>query len=480
MNFKNFRAVLMSTILVASALLWLGCQNPSQGPKAAAPAMGAELNDGTTDGGGGNGLNNRPLDSYIINPFELSAYKNHLAHMFESSDEKRTRTLLPRDIFKFKNWYVADVKLKPIEQDRLGLSFTDDFTQQMAIQTSRAIWIDASIFEKMDEKEQAKLILHEFVMNAYFLKFMKYSDICKMYANTSAAQVTCYDSIDELFIPKKEAPLTFNDYENIRGMTAWLWNNWKTATDHDVARELIRYDFDKYSLVSLFKKNDPARDPVNKPIPLTTIAEWVEKAVLLNKAPTECRGLNTQETVGCKLSIEPINIPTPVKGAPDIPGMKFTAKTADGKIVLEERFYTLGNGYLSDLEDVVTGKGLFLVPLATPNLGIAHKGQKYRTNFLILSLISSYEKDPQYELYAIVSVAGVVIKTENEPPVGPLEAFKNLNGLCWGDRPKATSMEDDVIAMVSPGVETAYLRWFGNYIRGMAMPCTNGIAAPAK
>jgi hypothetical protein len=480
MNFKNFRTALMSTILVMSALLWLGCQNPSQGPKAAAPTMGAELNDGTTDGGGGNGLNNRPLDSYIINPFELGAYKNHLAPMFESSDEKRTRTLLPRDIFKFKNWYSADVKLKPIEQDRLGLSFTDDFTQQMAIQTSRAIWINSSIFEKMDEKEQAKLLLHEYVMNAYFFKFMKYSDICKQYAQTSSAQMTCYDAIDEIFIPKKETPLTFNDYENIRGMTAWLWSNWKTASDEDVARELIRYDFDKRTLVSLFEKKDSTVKEDSKPIPMPAVADLIEKAILLNKAPTECRGLNTKEVVNCKLEIEATKIPSAVKNVPDLAGMKISARAADGKVILDQSFYNLGNGYVSKFEDSVIGKTFYLIPLSSTSLGVAVKGQKYRISFLILSPVNFYEKEPQYELFAVVSIAAVIVKTENDPPAGPLDSFKQIKGLCWGDRPNATSIEDDAIAIVPPGTDAAYMRWFANNIRGLSAPCTNEISAPAK
>lgn len=476
MNFKDFRIAFMNTILVMSALLGLGCQNPSQGPQAAAPAMGSDVQTGTGDGGGGNGLHNRPLDSYIVSPFELEAYKKYLAPMFQTTEEKRTRTLLPRDLFKFKNWYIADVQLKPIAKDSLGLSFTDDYSQQMAIQTSRAIWINSAILEKMDLKEQAKLILHEYVMNAYFLKFMKYSDICKMYAQASTSQVTCYDAIDEIYLPTKEEPLTFNDYENIRGMTAWLWNNWQTAKDEDVAREFIRYDFDKRTFVSYFKSTETKQE-ASKPILMSVVEGIVEKAILLNKAPTECRALNTQEVINCKLGIETKKIPSP---AGELAGLKISARATDGKIILDQGIYNLGSGYISKLEDTVTGKTFYLIPLASESLGVVVKGQKFRTNFLIMTTLNAFEKEVQYELFAVLSVAGVITKIENMPPPGPLEAFSKFQGLCWGDRPRATSMEDDLIVIVPPGTETAYLRWFGNNIRGLAAPCANEIKAPAK
>ncbi|RYZ77206.1 MAG: hypothetical protein EOP06_30575 [Proteobacteria bacterium] len=169
------KSVSMSTRALALFFL-LGCQ---------ATLHPTDRVQGTGDGGGCNGVQNACYDSYAVDPTALDAYKEHLTSLMM----KITQSAFPTDdktrdafatIIQSKTWYLLPMKLKTLPKERLGLEFSDDQTEQFAIQTSAEVWIDSNLFGQMNPKDQAQLLLHEVVMSVFLLKYKKFSDLCRI------------------------------------------------------------------------------------------------------------------------------------------------------------------------------------------------------------------------------------------------------------------------------------------------------------
>lgn len=252
----------LSKILSLSALTFIvactqgnqALQKPKGAPTApsAAPQPAPSKALGTTDGGGGNAINGKMLESYIIHPEELSAVKNKLADIIKGafSDPEDVDTKANKNgniIFKLKTWYLVPMNLNQVNKKALGIEFTEDQTEQVAIQTKDEIWINSQIFEKMSEEEQAKLILHEAVMNYYLLKFQKLSEMCGQIRKVGGDCGGNVDpaELDEYYKPEPERALNAQDYSSIRFVTRWLWENGSNVKQDKFQEVAYRYGFDK-------------------------------------------------------------------------------------------------------------------------------------------------------------------------------------------------------------------------------------------
>src|SRR5690242_10976436 len=86
-----------STILLAVSFVFVGCQkdqhndsskvtatDPTGHPTGPpSPISQVPVGQGTSDGGGGNGIKNKVFEAYIVNPVKLDAFKVHLIHIFK-------------------------------------------------------------------------------------------------------------------------------------------------------------------------------------------------------------------------------------------------------------------------------------------------------------------------------------------------------------------------------------------------------------
>jgi hypothetical protein len=230
--------------------------NGNSGGPAALSAPGAPQGSrgsvqGTSDSGGGTGIEGKVFESYIVDPTELPAFKQHLQGLLNNLRTSKGESAQFDRVFKIKTWYIAPVELDRISKNVLGVSFMKSDTQQIARQTMKEVWIDKTIFEKMNTREQAELLLHELVMNLYFFKFMSISDFCRLSTLIFEPKkgVTCpIDSapLEKMLPAEKAHPLTEQDNENIRFATGWLIHNaTKPIPQSDFARVLILKGFDK-------------------------------------------------------------------------------------------------------------------------------------------------------------------------------------------------------------------------------------------
>lgn len=193
---------------------------------------------GTGDGGGGNAINYKMLESYMIDPNKLDIVKNRLVKIFDvmfeghRQDNEKPNT---DQFLKMKNWYLAPLSLKVIPKEVLGIEFTKDRHQQVAIQTKQAIWIDSNIFNKMSDQDKATLVLHEVVMSLYLHRFMTLEELCMLSKKSDLGGCGVDDSEDLEYFkavgasprmkPESSRPLNEKDYEIIRQMTSWLLAN---------------------------------------------------------------------------------------------------------------------------------------------------------------------------------------------------------------------------------------------------------------
>ncbi|MCB0411296.1 MAG: hypothetical protein KDD22_02150, partial [Bdellovibrionales bacterium] len=266
---------------------------------------------GTSDSGGGTGVDGKVFESYAINPLELDAYKTHLKPLFDNLQYPDKESSEPglHAIFMMKTWYVAPVELNRIQKDILGISFVQSETQQIARQTSDEIWIDKKIFDQMNSKDQADLLLHEYMMNLYMMKFMTWEEICNKSAkfikpddeNNGCQTSTNKKFLEKFLKPEEHRQLNDQDNQNIRSATAWFWKNAiKPLKTKDFYKLLFASGFDKrfFNPVNAFPEE-------NLPVEISkqTFLSALEAGKYTGKGPGFCKGLNTNLQSTCNFSV---------------------------------------------------------------------------------------------------------------------------------------------------------------------------------
>lgn len=226
------------TLLLLPLVLAACAPNRQAGPKNVSPephphpTPGSSLL-GTGDSGGGSGIDNQVLESFVTEVTSLSEWKKYIEPIAINIDRAK-RTWENQNVFialtKSKRWFIAPITLSNIPKDRLGLGFSQDPLQQIALQTEREIWVDKSIYEKGDEEARALLLLHEVVLGLYTLKFKTGSEVCK--ALTPKPSQVCEDAEaveathgSEPPMVRSKSALGERDYQNIREMTSWLFSH---------------------------------------------------------------------------------------------------------------------------------------------------------------------------------------------------------------------------------------------------------------
>lgn len=458
MNVAKTLTALSKTLSISCCLFIVSCQNSSQQkPVGSAPAT--VLTDGTGDGGGGNGAGGRVYDAYTVDPTQLDAFKKHLAPLFKESPETAAgkNSWNWKAFFKLKVWYVAPVKLKPLAKESLGLSFTDDNTQQLAIQTPKAIWIDSGYFEKMNSEDQAQLILHEFVMSIYFLKFKKMSELCEVGQKVSGikSSTPCSTLMDELFPPTPEAPLKPDDNDNIRNMTGWLWRHREAFGQDDVSLQFLLNGFDQRIFSNFI--NSSKHEDTPEPGPASILTDLLEEALLLNRGPTECLGVDLKDKADCSMTLEASKISY---GPNSLEGRRIQIQLADKSLLAETNVFDVQKLYPSKMTDLVTKDELVMIPLSPGAVQNPKKGDKARYAFVIAKE-TKVGNDTKLKFFALISIPQVITKINKVD-----SAF-----VCSADRPRATNLNEDIIIATTPDVNTTYLRWLAKAMIIGGVPC---------
>lgn len=190
-----------------------------------------EVQQGGTDStGGGNGINGKPLDDYIFNVRKIPAYINYVVPLIE--DLSLYYPELAADFHHLsieRDWYFLPTDLDQISKKILGVYARTD---QIALQDLNKIMINSHMFDKMQEQDQATLLVHEIVMGIRLLKYKKTQDLCMATAAriiVAENNVEHYDKAKKKcreiypFIPgtqNEKFSLTSDDYDFIRKLVS--------------------------------------------------------------------------------------------------------------------------------------------------------------------------------------------------------------------------------------------------------------------
>ncbi len=124
--------------------------------------------EGNSNGGGGNSLGGKLIESYIKDPmFEIPAYSNVVEPMFELLATKSPcLTKVYQTNINKLTWYFIPSRLKELSESVTGIPFLSD---QIAVpkMSTNEVWIDSDLFESLDsDLERGKLIIHEAVLKS--------------------------------------------------------------------------------------------------------------------------------------------------------------------------------------------------------------------------------------------------------------------------------------------------------------------------
>ncbi len=313
------KTLLISVLTLAGVNLLVSCTQkgggvPQVGQASPGPVTGsggtvpAANANGTSDSGGGTGIDGKVFESYIVDPTGLPAYQQFVKPLLENlKSEKPTEPIRYDQIFKMKTWYIAPVELSKISKDLLGVSFINSSTQQIARQTMKEVWIDKRVYDAMEPRDQAELLVHELVMNMYFFKFITMTDMCRVSVliNGEKDNEGCVHSsnlLDKAMPPEKIRPLDDQDNANIRFVTGWLMQNaQKPVPEKDFVRVLFNKGFDKrmFNPDNYGDKGKPAELKISG----KELYRAIKGAELTGNMPSVCAGLTSSQTKPCKVEI---------------------------------------------------------------------------------------------------------------------------------------------------------------------------------
>ncbi|MGZ6441767.1 MAG: hypothetical protein ACXWRU_17035 [Pseudobdellovibrionaceae bacterium] len=290
-----------------------GNPNLTSGPTG--PTLGSpqEQAQGTSDSGGGTGVEGKVFESYIMDPTKLPAYVNIVKPLLDNilpSDPNKPGKYV--SYFKMKTWYLAPVELNKIKKDILGVSFLKSETQQIARQSMKEVWIDKRIFDTMSERDQAELLIHEFVMSQYLIRFTSLKELCQLSVlilgeKENGGCINIPDFINKSMPPEKPRVLNNEDNENIRYVTGWLLENaQKPLPELDYVKVLFNKGFDKrfFNPRNYQLKSEKAPD---LKISKKQLLEAIRTTQLGGYLPEICSDL-VEASRPCKLNIQEASV----------------------------------------------------------------------------------------------------------------------------------------------------------------------------
>lgn len=177
----------------------------------AAPVFAAR---GGQDSGGGNLVDGKTLESYLVEPGTLPGYAR-LHVQLETLEKVRESKIHLRGALE-KNWYLIPGPFSKLPPERIGAAVVGE---QAALQDLSAVWIDKNLFEKMSEDEQASLLLHEIILGFRLLDLdSKYVQCRAIFAEN--ASHFCEDEDRHPF--GRPSDLTAGDYDSVRRIVRTL------------------------------------------------------------------------------------------------------------------------------------------------------------------------------------------------------------------------------------------------------------------
>lgn len=272
-------------------------------------------NAGTGDfAGGGNGSQNKVYESNITSLVKLPIYNKYIKPRLDKFDslmdqlaqrDEKSKFSYSQFLIRMKSWYFTDDTLKSLDKETLGVLFSEDNSQQIALNKKKEIWIDNKIFSRMKESHQADLIIHEIVMNLYFLKYYSFYDLCIIgkemgqYNENEENNLTCEQIKNiKLFQTKQSMVLKEDDYQNIRRVTSWFINDLMDASADDLFNKLRYNEFDK----RLITKSDTQKNDIK--VTGRDAENLLLKMKYTDSFPDICKSSLSTTNLNCQISIQ--------------------------------------------------------------------------------------------------------------------------------------------------------------------------------
>lgn len=448
----QLQIALMIALGVSSANLLVSCApksnsevmtspDPALAPTSSSAANSPTTASGTSDSGGGTGIDGKVFESYIVDPTLLPAYKEHLEQMLRNIKGTEGEDTHFHQVLKMKTWYVAPVDLDKIDKDVLGISFVKSETQQIARQTGSEIWINKSIFDQMNLEDQSHLILHELVMNMYLVKFVSISDLCKSYdrvedENKKESCTAGAASLDRIMPPEKAHPLTEQDNENIRFVTGWILTNAKNQiAEVDFIRILFNNGFDR-RLFNPKNYGPQEKNPTQIKISKKEFLDAIRGTENTGNMPALCSSVNGGNKTPCKLEFSEQEVAYFGSSTPAVQMLV----SADGQSQVSLNFIINDNVFLSPSRSADDQTELYSLAFADWRNQIKIGDRLYSGRLLFKR--TSPTEGGSLMLDAVVLQPGIVFSID-----------KSQTPPCKVQKPKAVQFWDDVITIIQADAE---------------------------
>lgn len=219
------------------------------------PTDSQTASHGTIAGGGGNGINDRPLESYKIEWASHAELEKNILEVIQNvalSSPKLAADLL--HVKKHRIWYMVPIELDQIPGERIGVYFKTD---QEAIQNFAEVWMSDLNFPK-SVADQTMLVLHELSLGVYVLRNSGALDHCLAQAAQSLvvqkpavpyrdARSDCFDKFKEeklkIDLDQRRLDLSDTDYKSIRYLSTMLIESKGKLESKNIETELTSKGF---------------------------------------------------------------------------------------------------------------------------------------------------------------------------------------------------------------------------------------------
>lgn len=132
--------------------------------------------DGTVDSGGGNGYNQKMLESFRKDLTETDAYSQKIEPILKNVSLRSAEVASTLySVLLLKPWYLVPFDLKELDPSTIGVQFNSD---QLALHYLGEIWISNKYWTGMNLEQQTQLIIHEIIMGARLYKFKTDREKC--------------------------------------------------------------------------------------------------------------------------------------------------------------------------------------------------------------------------------------------------------------------------------------------------------------
>lgn len=234
----------IAAVFIWSLISLMGCQPtreiiherlvyPDEVKKTPTSSNGNEKADGGYDAGGENGINGKPLESYLINISKTDEFVKIVDPIL--AELARLQPKLGRRIkyvAQVRSWFLVPVNLDELPKKLIGVAFQTD---QLALQNKKEIYLSELHYRKMTDEDRGTQLLHELIMGVRLIEFQDNLDRCFVRIEDTLAEFpnlspddiknkrsSCYQENSNPLDQGKRLVLTDADYANIRHLVSKL------------------------------------------------------------------------------------------------------------------------------------------------------------------------------------------------------------------------------------------------------------------